>query len=67
MFGTAAADRAAVVVAEWGEPGSPNLGPIVYCAVRGADGRVLEEVGEHPLGGPDGDRSCPSDDDGHCA
>jgi len=41
--------RTAVIIAEWGDPGSPNLGPIVYCAVLDARGDAVEEIGTNPL------------------
>ena len=67
IFATAMGDRAALVVAEWGEAGSAELGEIVYCAVRDAEGLVLEEVGRNPMKETAGEQSCPRDDDGHCA
>jgi hypothetical protein len=39
----------ALVIAEWGAPDSMELGAIVYCTVRAADGTVVEEIGRNPL------------------
>ena len=41
--------RVALIIAEWGDPQSPRLGPVVYCAVRSAEGSVVEELGRNPL------------------
>jgi hypothetical protein len=39
----------ALVIAEWGDPASEDLGPIVYCAIRDGGGAPVEEVGTNPL------------------
>jgi hypothetical protein len=49
VFEHADPSRMALVIAEWGSPDSVELGPIVYCTVRAADGTVVEEVGKNPL------------------
>jgi hypothetical protein len=48
LFRSADGEQYALVVAEWGEPSSQELGPVVYCAIRDADGRTLEEIGTLP-------------------
>jgi hypothetical protein len=49
VFEHAQPRRMALVIAEWGQADSPELGPIVYCTVRAPDGTVVEEVGRNPL------------------
>jgi hypothetical protein len=48
FFEATEGDQAAVVVAEWGDPESPELGPVVYCAIRDGHGQAVEEVGAPP-------------------
>ena len=50
LFESGADGRTALIIAEWGDPDSTELGSLVYCAVRDREGRVLEEVGRNPLG-----------------
>jgi hypothetical protein len=49
VFESSQESRMALIVAEWGEPDSPRLGPVVYCTVHGAEGTILEELGHNPL------------------
>jgi hypothetical protein len=49
VFEHAEPSQMALVIAEWGEPDSMELGAIVYCTVRAPDGTVVEEVGKNPL------------------
>jgi hypothetical protein len=49
MLESRAEQRTALIIAEWGNPRSPELGPVVYCAVRDAQGGAVEELGTNPL------------------
>jgi len=55
--------RTALVIAEWGDPDSTELGAVVYCAVRDREGHVLEEVGRNPLEPPGDQAACNDPDD----
>jgi hypothetical protein len=55
----------ALVIAEWGDPDSPDLGSPVYCSVHDADGHVVEEVGIRPAGGDWPGPTCETDN--NCA
>jgi len=50
LFESPAEIRMALVIAEWGDPQSPRLGPVVYCTIRSAQGAVVEELGRNPMG-----------------
>jgi hypothetical protein len=41
--------RTALIIAEWGKPDSSELGRVVYCTVRDAEGGAVEELGTNPL------------------
>ena len=51
--------RTALIIAEWGSPQSPELGPVVYCTVRDVDGDAVEELGTNPLEAQVNPRPCP--------
>jgi hypothetical protein len=55
----------ALVIAEWGDPDSDELGAPVYCSVHDAEGHVVEEVGTRPAGPGGPPSTCESD--GDCA
>jgi hypothetical protein len=48
VFASREGKRTALIVAEWGAPDSSRLGAVVYCTVRDAADRVLDEVGVNP-------------------
>ena len=54
-----AEQRTALIIAEWGNPQSPELGPVVYCTVRDAEGDAVEELGTNPLEAQVGPQPCP--------
>lgn len=54
-----AEQRTALIIAKWGNPQSPELGPVVYCTVRDADGDSVEELGTNPLEAQVSPRPCP--------
>ena len=41
--------RIAIIIAEWGDASSDELGGVVYCGIISRKDGVLEEVGENPL------------------
>jgi hypothetical protein len=49
VFESSQGDRMALVIAEFGDPRSPDLGAIVYCTVRNGRGEAVEETGTNPL------------------
>jgi hypothetical protein len=49
VFQSSQGDRMALVIAEFGDPRSPELGEIVYCTVRNPRGETVEETGTNPL------------------
>jgi hypothetical protein len=49
IFESSQGDRMALVIAEFGDPRSPDLGPVVYCTVRNPRGEAVEETGTNPL------------------
>jgi hypothetical protein len=49
VFESSQGDRMALVIAEFGDPRSPDLGAVVYCTVRNPQGEAVEETGTNPL------------------
>lgn len=59
VFESPAGHRTALIIAEWGNPQSPKLGPVVYCTVRDTDGGAVEELGTNPPEAQGAPRPCP--------
>ena len=58
VFESREESRMTLIIAEWGDAASPDLGQLVYCTIHDCDGRVLDEAGRNPLEATADPQSC---------